>query len=51
MKKKVTIGIIVAVVLCGGYFIGSGFLKNGSVYVEEYSVSADGSWRRTKANG
>ena len=42
MKKKVTIGIIVAVVLCGGYFIGSGFLKNGSVYVKEYSVSADG---------
>lgn len=42
MKKKVTIGIIVAVVLCGGYFIGSGFLKNGSVYVEEYSVSGDG---------
>ncbi len=42
MKKKMVIGIIVAVVLCGGYFIGSGFLKNGSVYVEEYSVSADG---------
>ena len=42
MKKKVTIGIIVAVVLCGGYFIGSGFLKNGSVYVKEYSVSGDG---------
>lgn len=42
MKKKVTIGIIVAVVLCGGYFIGSGFLRNGSVYVKEYSVSGDG---------
>lgn len=42
MKKKVTIGIIVAVVLCGGYFIGSGFLKNGSVYVKEYSVSGNG---------
>lgn len=42
MKKKMAIGIIVAVVLCGGYFIGSGFLKNGSVYVKEYSVSGDG---------
>lgn len=42
MKKKVTIGIIVAVVLCGGYFIGSGFLKNGSVYVKGYSVSGNG---------
>lgn len=42
MKKKMAIGIIVAVVLCGGYFIGSGFLKNGSVYVKEYSVSGNG---------
>ena len=42
MKKKVTIGIIVAAVLCGGYFIGSGFLRNGSVYVKEYSVSGNG---------
>ena len=40
--KKLTIGIIVAVVLCLGYVIGSGFWKNGSVYVNEYSVSADG---------
>ena len=42
MKKKAMIGIIVVLVLCGGYFIGSGFLRNGSVYMEEYSVSADG---------
>lgn len=42
MKKKVTIGIIVAVVLCGGYFIGSGFLRNGSVYMDGYSISGDG---------
>lgn len=42
MEKKVTIGIIVAVVLCLGYFIGSGFWKNSSVYVKEYSVSGDG---------
>ena len=42
MKKKVTIGIVIVLVLCLGYFIGSGFWKNGSVYVEEYSVSADG---------
>lgn len=42
MKKKMVIGIIVAVVLCGGYFIGSGFLRNGSVYMDGYSVSGDG---------
>ena len=42
MKKKAMIGIVIVLVLCGGYFIGSGFWKNGSVYVEEYSVSADG---------
>ena len=42
MKKKLTIGIVIVLVLCLGYFIGSGFWKNGSVYVEEYSVSADG---------
>ena len=42
MKKKMGIGIIVAVVLCGGYFIGSGFLRNGSVYMDGYSVSGDG---------
>ena len=46
MKKKMVIGIIVAVVLCGGYFIGSGFLRNGSVYMDGYSVSGDaGYWR------
>ena len=39
MKKKMMIGMIVAVVLCGGYFIGSGFLRNGSVYMDGYSVS------------
>lgn len=42
MKKKMVIGIIVAVVLCGGYFIGSGFLRNGSVYMDGYSISGDG---------
>lgn len=42
MKKKIAIGMIVAVVLCGGYFIGSGFLRNGSVYMDGYSVSGDG---------
>ena len=42
IKKKMVIGIIVAVVLCGGYFIGSGFLRNGSVYMDGYSVSEDG---------
>ena len=36
------IGIIVVLVLCVGYVVGSGFWKNGSVYVEDYSVSADG---------
>ena len=42
MKKKMMIGMIVAVVLCGDYFIGSGFLRNGSVYMDGYSVSGDG---------
>lgn len=42
MKKKMVIGIIVAVVLCGDYFIGSGFLRNGSVYMDGYSISGDG---------
>ena len=42
MKKKMVIGIIVAVVLCGGYFIGSGFLRNGSVDMDGYSISGDG---------
>ena len=42
MKKKAVliIGIIAAVFLI--YFIGSGFMKNSSVYIENYTVSADG---------
>ena len=38
MKKKAMIGIVIVLVLCGGYFIGSGFWKNGT-------------WWRTQANG
>ena len=42
MKKKavLVIGIIVAVFLI--YFVGSGFMKNSSVYIGDYAVSADG---------
>ena len=42
MKKKVMSGIVAVLVLCSVYFIGSGFRKNGSVYMEGYSVSGDG---------
>lgn len=43
MKKKLVIVVITAVVVYLVYFIGTGFLKNGSVYIGEYAVSEDGS--------
>lgn len=43
MKKKLMIVVITAVVVYLVYFIGTGFLKNGSVYIGEYVVSEDGS--------
>lgn len=43
MKKKLMIVAIAAVTVFLIYFIGTGFLKNGSVYIDEYAVSEDGS--------
>lgn len=42
MKKKFIITVIAVLSVFSVYFIGSGFLKSGSVYIEEYSVSEDG---------
>ena len=42
MKKWAWIaGIVVVLVVCGVFF-GSGFVRNGGVYLEDYSVSEDG---------
>lgn len=43
MKKKsvIMIGMIAAVFLI--YFFGPGFMKNAAVYIEDYTVNADGS--------
>lgn len=43
MKKKpvIMIGMIAAVFLI--YFVGPGFMKNAAVYIEDYTVNADGS--------
>lgn len=43
MKKKLVIVAIAAVAIFLVYFIGTGFMKNGSVYINEYAVSEDGS--------
>ena len=42
MKRKAffALGIVCALLLA--IFVGSGFTKNGSVFVEEYTVSPDG---------
>lgn len=45
MKNKTIIVSIIAVVivtLFASYFIGSGFIINGGVYIGEYTVSVDG---------
>lgn len=42
MKKRLITIAAAVLLLFLVYFIGSGFLKNGSVYVDGYSVSADG---------
>lgn len=39
-KKFLTLGIVIVWALM--YFVGSGFTKNKSVYIADYSVSADG---------
>ena len=42
MKKKAVLIIGIITVVFSIYFIGSGFLKNSSVYIEDYALSADG---------
>lgn len=42
MKKGIIMAASILIVLSVIYFIGSGFTKNGSVSIEEYSISADG---------
>lgn len=43
MKKKIAIAVIAVLAVFLFYFIGTGFLKNGSTYIDEYAVSEDGS--------
>lgn len=43
MKKKLLIVLLVLLGLYLTYFLGIGFMKTGSVYVADYSVSEDGS--------
>ena len=43
MKKKLVTVAIAAMVIFLIYFFGTGFLKNGSVYIDDYAVSEDGS--------
>ena len=42
MKKKVIIWVIVIFAVYMGYFCGTGFMKNGSVYLNDFSISEDG---------
>ena len=42
MKKKAVLIISIIAVAFLIYFIGSGFMKNSSVYIENYTLSADG---------
>ncbi len=42
MKKKCILAVIVVLAVFFTYFIGSGFLKNASVYIDKYEISEDG---------
>lgn len=42
MKKKIFVTVSIVIALICIYLIGSGFTKNSSVYIGEYSVSEDG---------
>lgn len=42
MKKKILIVVAIVIALFLIYFIGSGFGKISSVYINEYSISEDG---------
>ena len=42
MKKKIFVAVAIVIALVCIYFIGSGFIKNSSACIGEYSVSEDG---------
>lgn len=42
MRKKIRIALAIIASLLLIYFVGSGFMKNGSAYISEYSISQDG---------
>lgn len=43
MKKTIGILLCAFLALCVLYFIGSGFTKRGSAFIQDYKVSDDGS--------
>jgi len=43
MKKVIIISVLVIIAIIGTYYIGSGFVKESAAYIENYTVSADGS--------
>ena len=43
MKKKVFIALLAILVLLLAYWVGTGFMKNTSAYISDFSVSEDGS--------
>lgn len=43
MKKAAAWMASIIFALCAVYFVGSGFIKNASAFIEDYTVSADGS--------
>lgn len=42
MKKTIIIALVVALALGASYVIGTGFIQNSSVVLEDYTVSEDG---------
>ena len=43
MKKKFWTAVVLLGLVLGAYGVGSGFVKEGSAYIQDYTVSADGS--------
>ncbi len=43
MKKRILILLAALILLVGAYLVTPGFIKNGSAFIHDYSVSADGS--------
>ena len=42
MKKRLFVSLVIALMLAFIYFVGTGFMKNTSAFIDDYSVSADG---------